>query len=286
MTNPTGSKKSKSQTGANAGFETVEAIKEANRRKGGHFFDKATMRAFRTRLGDAVYGGRYFITSEQRPEESGRPAPRLYTVREADPDGAVRTVGDFQAYTTTAQARAAIRELLKPEPEGSDYEQRAAAFLKARYIRLTATHKADRCPLWCEDTPGHIHGDRYRVTLSKNDEEQGRARVSFDFWNSHKDMQDGKEPDAYDVLSCIASDLYAPETFEEFCSEYGYDEDSRKAERTFKATNDLNRRLRAFFTAEEIEGLQEIENPPQTNKEGTPAEYAAGAVETVKTGED
>ena len=40
-------------------------------------------------------------------------------------------------------------------------------------------------------------------------------------------------PDMYSVLSCLTK--YDPETFEDFCSSYGYDEDSRAAERTYKA---------------------------------------------------
>lgn len=47
-----------------------------------------------------------------------------------------------------------------------------------------------------------------------------------------------REPSAEDVLDCLASDAAGFEnarTFEEWASEYGYDADSRKAERTYKA---------------------------------------------------
>ena len=45
------------------------------------------------------------------------------------------------------------------------------------------------------------------------------------------------EPTAVDVLDCLASDAVGVENahdFEDWCREYGYDIDSRKAERTFK----------------------------------------------------
>lgn len=85
-----------------------------------------------------------------------------------------------------------------------------------------------------------------------------RRSISFDFWNSLHDVQQGKSPTAYDVLACVSGDVYSPETFEDFCSEYGYDADSRKAEQTFKAVDKFARKLRAFFSESEIEALSEI----------------------------
>ena len=46
-----------------------------------------------------------------------------------------------------------------------------------------------------------------------------------------------QEPTAADVLDCLASDSAGIEnarSFEDWCGEYGYDTDSRKAERIFK----------------------------------------------------
>src|SRR5258706_86348 len=89
-------------------FQSIEDIKLANKNRGYHFFEASTMRFFHSRIGDAVYGGRYFITSEQR--EYGE--PRLYTIRECDATGDINTVGEFQGYTSSAQAKAAILKLL------------------------------------------------------------------------------------------------------------------------------------------------------------------------------
>ena len=63
-------------------------------------------------------------------------------------------------------------------------------------------------------------------------------------------------PTAYDVLSCLTKS--DPCTFEDFCSTYGYDEDSRKAEKIYNAVLDEWRNVCALFTDEEIEQLQEI----------------------------
>jgi hypothetical protein len=39
-------------------------------------------------------------------------------------------------------------------------------------------------------------------------------------------------PTAYDILACLTK--YNPESFEFFCANYGYDTDSRKAEKVYK----------------------------------------------------
>jgi len=64
---------------------------------------------------------------------------------------------------------------------------------------------------------------------------------------------------AYDVLACISGDVNCPETFEDFCSEYGYETNSIKALQTFRRASSFGKRLRAFFTESEIEKLQEIQ---------------------------
>lgn len=53
---------------------------------------------------------------------------------------------------------------------------------------------------------------------------------------------------AADVISSLCSDARAGEqTFEEFCSEFGYDTDSRKARNTWKACKYTSARFRAFL---------------------------------------
>ena len=63
-------------------------------------------------------------------------------------------------------------------------------------------------------------------------------------------------PSAYDVLACMTK--YDPGTFEEFCHEFGYDEDSRTAEKTYFAVQKEYSRLTRLFTAEQMEELREI----------------------------
>jgi hypothetical protein len=63
-------------------------------------------------------------------------------------------------------------------------------------------------------------------------------------------------PSAYTILSSITT--HDPGTFRDFCYDYGYDMDSRKAERTYFAVQDEWERVRKFFSADELDELREI----------------------------
>jgi hypothetical protein len=61
---------------------------------------------------------------------------------------------------------------------------------------------------------------------------------------------DGKRPGVDEVLDCLASDASSVDNargFEDWCSELGYDTDSRKAEKTFKTCEEQARKLKALL---------------------------------------
>jgi len=91
-----------------SGFRTIAEVRAANKAAGQYFFERATMRFFRSIVESGLYAGRYFVTSERGPHDD---SPRRYSVREAEPDGGIETCGDFQEYLTIEDARAAAREL-------------------------------------------------------------------------------------------------------------------------------------------------------------------------------
>lgn len=64
-------------------------------------------------------------------------------------------------------------------------------------------------------------------------------------------------PTAYDVLACMTK--YDPGTFEDFCAVFGYDEDSRTAERIYFAVQKEYSQLSRLFTVEQMEELAEIQ---------------------------
>lgn len=132
----------------------------------------------------------------------------------------------------------------------SEYEAKAQNFLDKHGLKIKTAWKGSDAPAWAKDT---VHGDKYRVSIKRQ-----RQSVSFDFWGSYHDKQNGIAPTPYSILACVSGDINGPENFSEFCSVYGYDEDSRADYQLFLRASKLARKLRAFFYADEIEDLADI----------------------------
>ncbi len=104
--------------------------------------------------------------------------------------------------------------------------------------------------------PGARH---FRVTLERNDITKwpGKRRIDVQFSQGSAHTVD---PTAADVLDCLASDASgAEQSFEDWCSDYGYDTDSRKAEKTYKACVSIRERLMAFLGADFNDVVYEME---------------------------
>jgi hypothetical protein len=133
-----------------------------------------------------------------------------------------------------------------------NHQQQAADFLTKHGIKFSFELVNTKRPSWDENR----QCNHFVVTFQK-----AGKKMSFDFFDSINNFEKGvTELRAYDALTCCSSELYCPDTFEEFCSEYGYDEDSRSAEKTFRALSKMSKKLRAFFDTEEMrEDLGEIQ---------------------------
>ncbi|MCL4204621.1 MAG: hypothetical protein KJ000_19205 [Pirellulaceae bacterium] len=87
---------------------TINAIQEEMTQAGSHWWDKDTMRFFRTRVSEQVYqgpGGIYFVTSEKNGDE-----PRAYSVRQYQPSRQhVDTIGKFNEMSRDQAHREAKR---------------------------------------------------------------------------------------------------------------------------------------------------------------------------------
>jgi hypothetical protein len=70
-------------------------------------------------------------------------------------------------------------------------------------------------------------------------------QMSIDFWQGTGITH---EPEAAGVLECLLSDATCgDESFEDFCSDMGYDEDSRRAERVYRHCKKINKSLKALL---------------------------------------
>lgn len=105
-------------------------------------------------------------------------------------------------------------------------------------IRINRSDK--KSPPWEDKDPRHR--PHYRVTLCG----QG-GNYSFDFWGSINDGETGRLATAYDVLACL--EWNTPQRFEDFCSEFGYDTDSRMAHKIWMACRAQTAALERIFPA-------------------------------------
>lgn len=75
-------------------------------------------------------------------------------------------------------------------------------------------------------------------------------------WGELTPLDQPIHPTAYEILACLTK--YDPGTFEDFCSEFGCDLDSRKAFKTYKSVRREWKNIELLFTDEQIEQLREI----------------------------
>lgn len=99
---------------------------------------------------------------------------------------------------------------------------------------------------WRGKPPAYVDGmdnmNWYDVTLK-----MGRRQYTIPFGMGYAHTS---EPTAYDVLACLLSDASSAEnarSFEEWAGDYGYDTDSRSAERTYNAVVKQTEKLRRFL---------------------------------------
>jgi hypothetical protein len=128
----------------------------------------------------------------------------------------------------------------------SEYLEQAQAFATKHGIKLTFIGE-----------PGykkHFANDKdcrwvFKCRLSR----KGKS-YTFNFGQST--AAGATEPSMYDVLTCLQKN--DPETFENFCSMYDYNTDSRTAERTYKAVCKEYAAVERLF-GDILEELQEIQ---------------------------
>ena len=127
-----------------------------------------------------------------------------------------------------------------------DYQKQATDFLEKTGTKFYCVWKK---------YGKHFADDRDSRHIFKCTIRRGKKSFSLSFGQS---IADGSNPPtAYAVLSCLQK--YDAGTFENFCSEFGYDTDSRTAEKIYKAVCKEYDNVCKLWTDQEIEELQEIQ---------------------------
>ena len=90
----------------------------------------------------------------------------------------------------------------------------------------------------------------FKIRLTKDGKQ-----YTFNFGQSV--AEGSNEPTLYDVLSCLQK--YEVGTFEDFCDNYGYHNDSITALKTYKAVVKEFQAMERLFNSDELEVLQTIQ---------------------------
>lgn len=147
--------------------------------------------------------------------------------------------------TNQTEEKAILIQKIEQMQNESKYTK-AAQFI-AKQFNLKLTSKG-------YEYKKHFADDKQNRYVFKMQLKRGKKSYTFEFGQSINDGD--KEPDFYSVLSCLQK--YEIGTFEQFCSEFGYDEDSRKAEKTYKAVLKEFNAMQRLFNDDELEILSYI----------------------------
>lgn len=155
--------------------------------------------------------------------------------------------------------------------EKIDYEKQGKDFLEKHGVTMAVKFLFNG-PFWDNEKESR---DVYKITL----ERKGKEPYTFRFGQSIDDSGLTKKrhpygrsvydnemirrkggrvvPTAYAVLTCLQKSDVG--TFENFCSDFGYDTDSRKAEKTYFAVQAEYSALRKLFSQTELDEMNEIQ---------------------------
>lgn len=128
------------------------------------------------------------------------------------------------------------------QKQGTDFLNKHNITMKTRFIKNALYFPDDK------ETR-----DIFRVNFSRPNK---KFSIRFGQSLNESTYNGGNPPTAYDVLACL--EKYPCDTFEDFCANYGYDVYSRKDFKVYQAVCKEWDKVKEFFTAEEIEEMQEI----------------------------
>lgn len=121
-----------------------------------------------------------------------------------------------------------------------DYNKEIKEILKIKNINVKIIYVTKSFTNWDKD---NLH-NQYKVVLIRD-----TKTMQFDFWDSIRNTEEEKKPTVYDVLSCL--EWYELGDFDDFCYNYGYDNDSITAFKLYAECQKQQKDLFALIPEEE-----------------------------------
>jgi hypothetical protein len=137
----------------------------------------------------------------------------------------------------------ALKEQIEMLIDNRKYNKAVEVVAEEFNIKLKVVSSRYGFMKWDAENKRHI----FKLRLSR-----GRKSYTFEFGQSI--ANGSQEPTLYDVLTCLQK--YDVGSFEDFCGEFGFDEDSRTAEKTYKAVVKEFEAMERLFNSDELEVLQ------------------------------
>ena len=126
----------------------------------------------------------------------------------------------------------------------NEYEKQANDFAKKYGVKIAVLNKEYKKHFSYDDQKRWV----FKLRLTRN-----KKQYTFEFGQS---IAEGEMPPTiYDVLSCLQK--YEIGTFQDFCSEFGYNDDSIRAYKTYKAVLKEYNAVNRLF-GDVLDELQEI----------------------------
>jgi hypothetical protein len=122
-------------------------------------------------------------------------------------------------------------------------------------IEINSEFLGNKPAKWDTKAGTSTNYNNHKVTIKHNGK-----RLSFDFWGSIMNPEIANDQENVFALYCFLSDAVSgKQSFEDFCSEFGYDEDSRSVERIRKECEKSLKKFEKVFEADIYDLINEIQ---------------------------
>jgi isopropylmalate/homocitrate/citramalate synthase len=121
-----------------------------------------------------------------------------------------------------------------------------------KQFEIKASYKGDK--KWNDDT-NNWNNHMIKVTNTET-----KQSIAFEFWSSIVKPEITEEKEVLFAFECLILDSIAGDKyFEDFCSEFGYDTDSRKAEKIHKKCIKQLEKLKKIYDGDIYELVNELQ---------------------------